>query len=113
VFQAALRALNLCLWLYIHYDQSLLLAHKYCQRNVLRETALAHGKVGSGGTALKGPVKTPKLYFLDVGLLAWLLGIRDAATIETQPMTGSRHARNGRNWRQTGACHQSLVNPEQ
>ena len=24
-------------------------------------------------------VKTPKLYFLDVGLMAWLLGIRDAA----------------------------------
>jgi hypothetical protein len=27
--------------------------------------------------------KTPRLYFLDVGLMAWLLGIRDAATIET------------------------------
>ena len=28
-------------------------------------------------------VKTPKLYFLDVGLMAWLLSIRDATTIET------------------------------
>ncbi len=28
-------------------------------------------------------VKTPKLYFLDVGLMAWLLGIRDLATMQT------------------------------
>jgi len=34
-------------------------------------------------------VKTPKLYFLDVGLMAWLLGIRDAATIETHAARGS------------------------
>ncbi len=31
-------------------------------------------------------VKTPKLYFLDVGLMAWLLGIRDAASIETHAL---------------------------
>jgi predicted AAA+ superfamily ATPase len=34
-------------------------------------------------------VKTPKLYFLDVGLMAWLLGIRDAASIETHASRGA------------------------
>lgn len=34
-------------------------------------------------------VKTPKLYFLDVGLAAWLLGIRDAATLNTHAMRGA------------------------
>ncbi len=34
-------------------------------------------------------VKTPKLYFLDVGLMAWLLGIRDARTIETHAARGA------------------------
>ncbi|MCW5655546.1 ATP-binding protein [Hydrogenophaga sp.] len=34
-------------------------------------------------------VKTPKLYFLDVGLMAWLLGIRDAQTLETHPARGA------------------------
>lgn len=34
-------------------------------------------------------VKTPKLYFLDVGLMAWLLGIHDASTIETHAMRGA------------------------
>jgi predicted AAA+ superfamily ATPase len=34
-------------------------------------------------------VKTPKLYFLDVGLMAWLLGIRDASTIETNAARGA------------------------
>ena len=34
-------------------------------------------------------VKTPKLYFLDVGLMAWLLGIRDAGTIETHASRGA------------------------
>ena len=34
-------------------------------------------------------VKTPKLYFLDVGLMAWLLGIRDAATLETHAARGA------------------------
>lgn len=34
-------------------------------------------------------VKTPKLYFLDVGLLAWLLGIRDATTMETHAARGA------------------------
>lgn len=34
-------------------------------------------------------VKTPKLYFLDVGLMAWLLGIRDAVTITTHAARGA------------------------
>jgi hypothetical protein len=34
-------------------------------------------------------VKTPKLYFLDVGLMAWLLGIRHAAAIETHASRGA------------------------
>jgi predicted AAA+ superfamily ATPase len=34
-------------------------------------------------------VKTPKLYFLDVGLMAWLLGIRDAASISTHAARGA------------------------
>lgn len=34
-------------------------------------------------------VKTPKLYFLDTGLMAWLLGIRDAATIQTHAARGA------------------------
>ena len=37
----------------------------------------------------KRVVKTPKLYFLDVGLMAWLLGIRDAAAIETHAARGA------------------------
>lgn len=34
-------------------------------------------------------VKTPKLYFLDVGLAAWLLGIRDAASLATHAQRGA------------------------
>jgi uncharacterized protein len=34
-------------------------------------------------------VKTPKLYFLDVGLMSWLLGIRDAASITTHAARGA------------------------
>jgi uncharacterized protein len=34
-------------------------------------------------------VKTPKLYFLDVGLMAWLLGIRDTMTLATHPARGA------------------------
>lgn len=34
-------------------------------------------------------VKTPKLYFLDSGLAAWLMGIRDAATLETHAARGA------------------------
>lgn len=34
-------------------------------------------------------VKTPKLYFLDVGLMAWLLGIKDTTTLETHPARGA------------------------
>jgi len=34
-------------------------------------------------------VKTPKLYFLDAGLAAWLLGIRSADTLETHAARGA------------------------
>ena len=34
-------------------------------------------------------VKSPKLYFLDVGLAAWLMGIRDAATLKTHAARGA------------------------
>lgn len=33
-------------------------------------------------------VKTPKLYFLDVGLVAWLLGIRNADHVASHPLRG-------------------------
>lgn len=33
-------------------------------------------------------VKTPKLYFLDTGLLCWLLGIHSAAVLSTHPLRG-------------------------
>ena len=34
-------------------------------------------------------VKTPKLYFYDTGLAAWLLGIGDAASMNSHPMRGA------------------------
>ena len=34
-------------------------------------------------------VKTPKLYFLDVGLVAWLLGIREPTSMETHAARGA------------------------
>ena len=34
-------------------------------------------------------VKSPKLYFLDVGLMAWLLGIRDEASMSTHAARGA------------------------
>jgi uncharacterized protein len=34
-------------------------------------------------------VKTPKLYFLDVGLMAWLLGIRDTTTVASHAARGA------------------------
>jgi len=34
-------------------------------------------------------VKTPKLYFIDTGLAAWLLGIRDGAAIASHAMRGA------------------------
>jgi predicted AAA+ superfamily ATPase len=34
-------------------------------------------------------VKTPKLYFLDVGLASWLLGIRSAEVLATHPSRGA------------------------
>ncbi len=34
-------------------------------------------------------VKTPKLYFFDTGLAAWLMGIHSAAQLETHPLRGA------------------------
>lgn len=34
-------------------------------------------------------VKRPKLYFVDVGLAAWLLGIRDTETLNLHPLRGA------------------------
>ncbi len=34
-------------------------------------------------------VKTPKLYFFDTGLIAWLLGIRTSEQMETHPLRGN------------------------
>lgn len=34
-------------------------------------------------------VKTPKLYFIDVGLACWLLGIRDKQLLQLHPMRGA------------------------
>lgn len=34
-------------------------------------------------------VKTPKLYFIDVGLAAWLLGVRDPAVLAVHPLRGA------------------------
>ena len=34
-------------------------------------------------------VKTPKLYFMDTGLAAWLLGLRDAEQLALHPMRGA------------------------
>ena len=34
-------------------------------------------------------VKRPKLYFVDVGLAVWLLGIRDAETLNAHPLRGA------------------------
>jgi hypothetical protein len=34
-------------------------------------------------------VKTPKLFFRDAGLAAWLMGIRDAQTLQTHPARGA------------------------
>ena len=49
-------------------------------------------------------VKTPKLYFLDVGLMCWLLGIRDAASIATHAMRGALFE----TWVEQGAAHDPL-----
>lgn len=34
-------------------------------------------------------IKTPKLYFFDTGLAAWLLGIQSAMQVETHPLRGA------------------------
>jgi uncharacterized protein len=54
-------------------------------------------------------VKTPKLYFHDTGLAAWLLGIHDAATMNVHPMRGALFenlciTEYGKHLRNTGAA---------
>lgn len=54
-------------------------------------------------------VKTPKLYFHDTGLATWLLGITDAATMNSHPMRGALFenlciADYGKHLRHTGAA---------
>ena len=54
-------------------------------------------------------VKTPKLYFHDTGLAAWLLGITDARTMNIHPMRGALFenlciADYGKHLRHTGAA---------
>ena len=54
-------------------------------------------------------VKTPKLYFHDTGLAAWLLGITDAQTMNIHPMRGALFenlciADYGKHLRHTGAA---------
>ena len=34
-------------------------------------------------------VKTPKLYFLDVGLMSWLMGVQDAQSLATHASRGA------------------------
>lgn len=50
---------------------------------VVRRVAPYHRNFG------KRLVKTPKLYFLDTGLCAWLLGIRDAAALQNHYARGA------------------------
>jgi uncharacterized protein len=54
-------------------------------------------------------VKTPKLYFHDTGLAAWLLGITDARTMNAHPMRGALFenlciAEYGKHLRHTGSA---------
>lgn len=56
-------------------------------------------------------VKTPKLYFHDTGLAAWLLGVTDAAAMNLHPMRGALFenlciAEFGKHLRHTGATGQ-------
>lgn len=62
-----------------------------------------HGNFG------KRLVKTPKLYFHDTGLAAWLLGIADAGTLNSHPMRGALFenlciAEYGKHLRHSGAA---------
>ncbi len=56
---------------------------------VLEATYIAFRLPPFHGNFGKRLVKTPKLYFHDTGLAAWLLGITDAATLNFHPMRGA------------------------
>jgi predicted AAA+ superfamily ATPase len=57
--------------------------------NVLEATYVAYRLPPYHTNFGKRLVKTPKLYFHDTGLAAWLLGITDAAGMNTHPMRGA------------------------
>jgi predicted AAA+ superfamily ATPase len=56
---------------------------------VLEATYVSFRLLPFDGNFGKRLVKTPKLYFHDTGLAAWLLGITDAATMNAHPMRGT------------------------
>jgi uncharacterized protein len=57
--------------------------------SVLEASYLAYQLRPYHQTFGKRLVKTPKLYFLDCGLMAWLLGIRDAKSLATHAQRGA------------------------
>ncbi len=76
--------------------------------NVLEATYVAFRLPPYHSNFGKRLVKTPKLYFHDTGLAAWLLGVRDAASMNSHPMRGALFenlcvAEYGKHLRNTGA----------
>jgi uncharacterized protein len=57
--------------------------------SVLEATYVVFRLPPYSGNFGKRLVKTPKLYFHDTGLAAWLLGVTDAATMNLHPMRGA------------------------
>lgn len=56
--------------------------------SVLEASFLVHRLEPYHANFGKRLVKTPKLYFLDTGLAAWLLGVQDAAQLSIHPQRG-------------------------
>jgi uncharacterized protein len=56
--------------------------------SVLEASFLVHRLAPYHANFGKRLVKTPKLYFLDTGLAAWLLGVQDAAQLSIHPQRG-------------------------
>lgn len=57
--------------------------------DVLEASHLVHRLAPYHRNFGKRLVKTPKLYFIDTGLAAWLLGIADAAQMAVHPLRGA------------------------
>jgi len=57
--------------------------------SVLEASSIVHRLQPHHSNFSKRLVKTPKLYFYDPGLAAWLLGIQDAGQLAIHPMRGS------------------------